>query len=117
MSLNLVVIIAVAVLVLAALAAFFLTSSFGQISETEAQRLFAVGCTRYCEADLYGTFRNAYLSAQNDAGFIAACKRLGHGDQQWPNRCLGNCTNCYTKIEEGDLRTGLDNINAVAAGR
>lgn len=113
LSLNAVILIAIAVLVLAALSVFFVTSSLGGLSETEAQRLFAVGCTRYCEADLYGTFRNAYLAAQNDAGFIAACKRLGHGDQQYPNRCLERCTNCFTTVEEEDLRTGLDNINAI----
>ena len=108
MSVNIIIIIAVAVLVIASMAAFFLSSSFGGITEAEAQRVFAGGCARYCQPDLYQTFKNAYDASKNDPSFVAACTRLGYGPI---NRCLDMCANCNLEVTENDLNQGLGNLD------
>lgn len=113
LSLNAVILVAIAALVLAAFGVFFISASGKGISETEAQRLFAGGCARYCESDLYSTFRNAYLASQNDPGFVAACTRLKYGPPL--NRCLERCSNCNLEVTEKDLERGLDNLNAMSS--
>jgi hypothetical protein len=110
---NLIIILAIGVTVLVALGAFFFSASFGGISEADAQRLFAVGCARYCQSDIYLTFSNAYTASRNDPQFVAACTRLGHGDQQHVNRCLESCGNCNLDISEGDVSQQLDTLNAL----
>lgn len=117
MSLNLIVIIAIAVLVLVSLTAVFFSGSFGQISEAEAQRIFSVGCSKYCEPDFYGTFRNAYLASQNDADFVRACERLQYGTKDHVNRCLDRCGNCFLNVTESDIERGYDDLLNLAESR
>ncbi len=117
MSLNLIVIIAIAVLALVSLTAVFFSGSFGQISEAEAQRLFASGCARYCEPDFYGTFRNAYLASQNDPDFVRACERLQYGTKDRVNRCLDRCGNCFLNVTESDIERGYENLLNLAESR
>ena len=113
MSVNIIIIIAVAVLVIASMAAFFLSSSFGGITEAEAQRVFAGGCARYCQPDLYETFRNAYTASQNDHDFVSACERLGYGDGAHVNRCFERCSNCFLEVNQDDINRGYDNLIAL----
>ena len=113
MPINLIVVIAIAVVVIVALGAFFFSASIGGISDAEAQRLFANGCTRYCQSDLHSTFQGAYTASQRDTQFVAACTKLKYGDQQHVNRCLESCSNCNLIITQNDINQGLDNLNTL----
>lgn len=113
LSLNAIIVIAMGVVALVSIGFFLLSGSLGQISEAEAQRLFAGGCARYCQPDLYQTFRNAYLASQNDPQFVTACKRLKYGDEQHVNRCLERCSNCNLDVNENDINRGYDNLIAL----
>jgi len=115
LSLNAVVIIGIAVLVIAAMGLFFLSGSGSTISDAEAKRIFYSGCTQYCKADLYETFQGAYTAAYTNPQFIAACVKLGFGSQEFPNRCLENCPNCNLDVTGQDLNRGLDNINPLTS--
>lgn len=115
-SLNVVIVLAITILVLASISAFFFTSSFGQISEAEAQRIFSSGCVRYCEPDLYKTFTNAYMASRNDPSFVMACERLGYGDASHVNRCLERCSNCNLNINEQDIGQQHDQLLALTGG-
>lgn len=117
MSLNLIVILAIAILALASLTAFFFSGSFGQISDAEAQRLFAGGCARYCQPDLYQTFKNAYIASKNDADFVKACERLQYGTKDHVNRCLDRCGNCFLNVTKSDIDSGYDNLLNLAESR
>jgi hypothetical protein len=116
-ALNLVVVIAIAVIVIAAIGVFFMSSSFQTVSSTEAQRIFASGCTRYCSSSLYDTFRNAYLASQNDQQFIGACVALGFMDRgsTLVNRCLEKCGNCNLEVTQGDVESGYDYIDTLSS--
>lgn len=111
LSINVIIIIAIAVFVLAAVGVFFTSTFIGGISETEAQRLFANGCARYCQPSLYETFKNAYLASQNDQGFVSACSKLGYGPPI--NRCFEKCSNCNLKVTENDIAGINDNNVAI----
>jgi len=113
LSLNMIIIVAIAVLTLASISIFFFSGSFGQISEAEAQRLFSSGCARYCQPDLYETFRNAYTASQNDHDFVSACERLGYGDGAHVNRCFERCSNCFLEVNQDDINRGYDNLIAL----
>lgn len=115
-SLNVIIVVAIGVLALASLSLFFFTGSFNQISEAEAQRLFSSGCARYCQSDLYETFRNAYVASQNDPDFVGACERLNYGDKAHVNRCFERCSNCNLDVNEGDISRGYDNLLALTEG-
>jgi len=112
-SLNVVIVVAIGLLTLASLSMFFFTGSFGQISEADAQRLFSSGCARYCQPDLYQTFRNAYTASQNDPDFVAACERLNYGDRDHVNRCFERCANCNLDVNENDINAEYDNLLAL----
>ena len=112
-SLNVVIVVAMGLLTIASLSVFFFSSSFSQISEADAQRIFSSGCARYCQPDLYQTFRNAYTASQNDENFVRACERLNYGDRNHVNRCFERCANCNLDVNEGDINTGYDNLLAL----
>ncbi len=113
LSMNVMIVIAIGVLALASLAAVFFTSSFGQISETEARRVFSSGCARYCQPDLYETFKNAYAASKNDPGFLNACERLGYSDRDHVNRCFDKCANCNLDVNIEDINRGYDELVAL----
>ena len=113
LPLNAIIVIAIAAIALAVLGSIFISSSFGGISQADAQRLFAGGCARYCKPDLYQTFAAAYSASQNDPDFLKACTKLGYGDAQHANRCLERCGNCNINVTESDLNRGLDNLNSL----
>ena len=117
MPLNLIVVIAIAVLALASLTAVFFSGSAGQISDAEAQRIFASGCSRYCIPDFYGTYRNAYVASQNDPDFIRACERLQYGAKEHLNRCFDRCGNCFLNVTESDLERGYEDLLNLAESR
>ena len=110
LPINIIIIVAIAVIALVSLGAFFFSASSGGISQTDAQRIFGTGCARYCQTDLYSTFKNAYDASRNDPQFVAACNSLGYGDQQHVNRCLEACTNCNLLVTETDQIQGQDKI-------
>lgn len=107
---NALIIIAIAVMALVALGAFFFSVSSGGISDTEAQRLFAVGCARYCKSELYATFQNAYDASKNDQPFIAACTKLGYAPPI--SKCFEACFNCNLIVTGNDLNQNYDTIVA-----
>jgi flagellar basal body-associated protein FliL len=113
LSVNLIVVLGIVVLVLAAVLAFFFSGSFGQISQAEAQRVFAAGCARYCEPNLYATFKNAYDASRNDPSFVNACVALKYGDKDHVNKCLGECSNCNLDVQEAEIQSGLENLNTM----
>lgn len=117
LSLNAVIIVAIAMLALTSLGWLLLSGSFGQMSEADAQRVFSTGCARYCEPNLYQTFKNAYLASKNDKDFVAACKRLKYGDEQYVNRCFERCANCNLDVTEEDINRGYDNLIALTERR
>ncbi len=107
---NALIVIAIAVVALVALGAFFFSASFDGISDAEAQRIFGLGCARYCKSDLYATFQNAYDASRNDPSFIAACTKLGYGPPI--SKCFEACYNCNLIITEDDLNQNYDTIVA-----
>ena len=109
LPLNAIIIIAIALIALAVLGSIFLSSSFGGISQTESQRVFSSGCTRYCKPSLYQTFAAAYSASQNDPDFMKACTALGYGPPV--NKCLERCGNCNLNVTQNDLNRGMDNLN------
>ena len=110
MPTNLIIVIAIAVVVVVALGTFFFSASFGGISSADAQRSFANGCARYCKSDLHSTLEGAYTASQRDSQFVAACTKLGYGDQQHVNRCLESCSNCNLQVKQTDINQGMDNL-------
>lgn len=113
LPMNVLIVVAIAVVAVVAIGAFFFSASFGTISDTEAQRVFGTGCVRYCHSDLYSTFKGAYDASRSDSQFVAACVKLGYGDSQHVNRCLEGCTNCNLIVTQDDINQGLDNLNAL----
>ena len=112
MPVNVIIVVAIAVMALVALGSFFFLASSGSISDTDAQRVFGLGCAQYCKSDLYQTFQGAYTASQRDKQFVAACTKLGYGDKDHVNRCLQACVNCNLIVTENDLNQGYDNIVA-----
>lgn len=112
LPINALIVIAIAVVALVTLGALFFSSSFSSISSTDTQRVFGLGCARYCKSDLYSTFQGAYEASKNDQQFVAACQKLGYGDQQHVNRCLQACVSCNLIVTETDLNQGYDNLVA-----
>ncbi len=111
--LNMIIVIAIALIVIASVSVFFMSSSFQTVSSTDAQRVFANGCTRYCTSSLYDTFRNAYEASQNDQEFIKACVSLGYMSGTMVNQCLEKCTNCNMDVTTDDIESGLDYAGAL----
>ena len=112
-SLNLVVILGISILVLVTLGLFFASSSFGQMSEADAQRIFSNGCARYCQSDLDATFDGIYNIEQNDPNFVSACLKLRYGDAVHISRCLEKCSNCNLNVNTNDLDRRMNNIDAL----
>src|SRR3989338_1755987 len=106
LSLNVIIVVSIGVLTLVSVVAMFFTGTFGRISEADAQRIFSIGCARYCQPDLYETFVNAYDASQNDPNFVRACERLDYGDSDHVNRCLKRCSNCNLDVGEEDINRG-----------
>lgn len=117
LPINVMIVVAIAVVAIVAIGAFFFSASFGTISDTEAQRVFSTGCARYCQSDLYSTFKGAYDASRSDPQFVAACTRLGYGDNLHVNRCLEACSNCNLDVtrEEQERITinNIDNLDAL----
>ena len=113
LPLNAIIVIAIAVVALAVVGTVFLSSSSGSISQVDAQRIFATGCTRYCKPDLYQTFAAAYSASRNDLDFVKACTKLGYGDEQHVSHCLKGCSNCNINVTQNDLNRGLDNLQLI----
>jgi hypothetical protein len=111
---NMIVVVGIAVLAVAALGAFLLSGSLSNISTADAQRIFSSGCTWYCSSDLYGTLKNAYDASKNDKDFVSACLRLGFlsSSEQNMEQCFKNCGNCNLDIGRTDTVSGIDNMVA-----
>jgi hypothetical protein len=65
--------------------------------------------------NLYDTFKSAYDASKNDPAFISACVKLGYlePNSQYVNRCLSRCGNCNLDVNQNDLTSGLNNLDAM----
>ncbi len=90
-----VILLIMAAAVIGAVAIFLITNSSSSMSSTEAQRIFASGCMKYCTGDEYEIKKNAFMASQNDVAFVGTCIRLGYmkSGEDLLN-CLKKCANC-----------------------
>lgn len=115
LPMNMIVVVAIAVVALLALGAFLFSGSLSNFNAAEAQRVFATGCTQYCSSDLYGTLQNAYQASQNNPDFVKACVNLGYiksTETMYMNRCLDKCGNCNLDVGTTDTAAGFDSLVA-----
>ncbi len=119
MPMNMMVIVAIAVLAVVAVGAFFMLSSGGTISDTQAYTTFSNGCSQYCKPTLYETFKSLQSEAKNNPAFASACIKLGYvqeGEENLEARCLLRCVGCNLDVDEEDLRGNLDELIIVSGG-
>lgn len=91
-----IVIMALAVIVLVGVGAFFATQSTSGISRADAARIFSTGCQTLC-ADTIAENQALALALKNGehADFLDACAVMGVPDaRDLPGRCLDACNNC-----------------------
>ncbi len=119
MPMNMIVIIAIAVLAVVAVGAFFMLSSGGTISDTQSYTVFSNGCTQYCKPTLYETFKALNTASETNPAFAKACVNLGYVQQGEVNleaRCLKRCLGCSMDVSEEELRGNLDELVMVSGG-
>ena len=100
-----VVIMGIALIVVVAISAFFLSTGSFQISRAEAERIYRTKCLTYCDA--FDTVKNHETAAQlsSDPEFLAACSAKGiawkDDNGEIPGRCLEACP-CDLSVAPGD---------------
>ncbi len=78
LPISAIVIIALAVLVGAAIALFFLSTGGNQLSKIQAEQVFRTKCQTYCDPSNVGrTLATAAILQQTDPQFISACEIKG----------------------------------------
>jgi hypothetical protein len=103
LPINVIIVVAVAALVFAVIGFFFLTSTGGQISRTDAQAIFNDGCLTLCNdpcessgiLSRFGKGKRTELHTK----FIKACVALGYApnetmDMYDADACLAACGSC-----------------------
>ncbi len=119
LSVNTIVILVIAVIAIVSVSAFFLMSSGGAVSDTDAYRVFSNGCNQYCKPTVYETFKALNSASKNYPAFAQACVKLGYVMSNEPNleaRCLLKCSGCSLDVNENDLQQNLANIVMISGG-
>jgi len=115
LPINMVVIVGIVVLVLVVVGVFFLTSTGGQLSQAEAQQVFAQGCNTFCQSDPCGNafrisqYAKAYSSSTEfHHRFAQACAALSYAPTADLNldqakQCLIACGSCEVRCDSTTL--------------
>src|SRR3989344_2980167 len=107
---NILVIMIIVVIVLVTLIAVFIGTSGQNINTTDANKIFAQGCQKYCSsASLDEAYLSSYEIAQNDKTFLNACISLGYGTTEYPIKCLDTC-GCDTTATREDINRRMQQL-------
>lgn len=113
-SLNLIIVVAIAVLIIAVFSVLFINSSAGPISQTEAQSTVGSRCSSFCKPYIHDTFRNALIASRNDPNFMASCNVLGYPEVI---ECIENICLCDVDVTEAEIGQMLDEALTISGRR
>ena len=109
LPINVIVVIGLAVLVLAAVATFFVSTSGQQMSKVDAERIFQTKCTAYCDrTDISANYKLAAGLTEKDE-FIQACIAKGIDWQGIPARCLDACS-CPMSVSREQFNSNMNSL-------
>ena len=110
LPINILVLVIIIVIILVTMIAIFIGTSSQNINTTDANKIFAQGCQKYCSStSIDETYLSSYEITQNDKEFLTACISLGYGTTEYPIKCLDTC-GCDTTVTREDINRRLQQL-------